>query len=165
MVNLPNEIQKVIERGITLLKSEKFNEADAVFLYAQKKWPDNPLPYIGSARTAHFSNNNNLSLECWIIAREKFPADMQILKGLGSIYLDLKEFDKASKCFTEVHNLEANSFRELNKFMQGVNVLIDSEEYTKAEDLLREAKIRWPEKINPFHAHHRLLELNRRKSK
>lgn len=166
VLTLPNKIQEVIKHGNALLKSEKFEEADAVFLYAKQKWPDSPLPYIGSARTAHFgSNNHNLSLERWTIAREKFPADLQVLKGLGSLYLEMKEFDKASECFTEVHHLEADSFRELNAFMQGVNVLMTSEEYSKAEELLHEAQTRWPEKCSPFYTHHRLLEVHRRSLK
>jgi tetratricopeptide (TPR) repeat protein len=160
-----NNIQEFLDHGITLLKSGKFDEAEAVFLVAQTKWPDSPLPYTGSARTAHFSNNYSLALERWIIAHEKFPADIQILRGLGNIYLELKKLDKANKCFIEVLDLEANYFKEMHEFMQGVNLLIDSKEYTKAKELLLEAEIRWPENIVPFHAHHRLLETIRRNSR
>lgn len=165
MPHMPNDIQEFIDYGITLLESEKQDEAEAVFLDAQIKWPDDPRPFIGSARTANFNNNLNLSLERWKMARDKFPANLHIIKGLGNVYLDLKEFDKANKCFSVAHELELNSIKEMNNYMGNVNELIYSENFIKAEALLIEAQLKWPEKINPFHSHHRLLEINRRKSK
>lgn len=162
MLHTPNDIQAFIDHGITLLREEKYDEAEAVFLKAQLKWPDNPLPFIGSARAAQFNNKLRLSLKRWKTARDKFSSNLQILKGLGNIYLELKKFRKARRCFTETNELESSSFKKLKEFMRNVNVLISAEEYTKAEALLIEAQTRWPEKINPFHAHHRLLEIKRR---
>lgn len=164
MTNRLNNIQDFIDHGITLLQSRKFDKAEAIFLAAQAKWPESPLPFIGSARTAYFSNNNNLSLERWIMARERFPDDIQILKGLGNIYLDLNELEKANKCFIEAQEKDMISYKELDELIQEANILIDSKNYTKAEELLLEAESRWPEHIAPFHAHHRLFEIKRRNS-
>ena len=164
MARLVNDINIYIEYGNNLLKSKKYNEAETLFIDARTKWPEEPLPYIGAANAAHSNNNYELSLKRWEIAREKFPANLQILKGLGSIYLDLKEYDKANKCFSEAHDLESNSFDEMNKFMSHVNELIFSENFTEAEALLIDAQKKWPEKISPFHTHQRLLEKKRRRS-
>ena len=124
MTSLLNDIQAFIDTGNSLLASGEYDKAELIFLEANTKWPENPHPYIGLAHTAHFKDRYTLSLERWKIAHGKFPGNFQILTGLGNVYLDLKNFEKANKYYAEANelssnalNLELDLFKDLNELV------------------------------------------------
>lgn len=163
MSTLPSDFKTLMNNGNSLLGSGEYVKAEAMFLEATNKFPESPHPFIGLARSAQYKNNYTLSLERWKIALDNFPGNTQILIGLGNIYLDLKDFEKANRYFSEANDLELGLFNELNELVENGYALMHAEEFAKAESEFINAQSKWPNSLKPFYAHHRLLEIKRRK--
>jgi len=159
-----NDIQSLIDHGFLLLVAGKYNKAEELFLKAQAKRPSNPTPFIAFAHAAQLKNDNNLSLKRWKLAYDKFPDNLLILKGLGNIYLELKNLEEGSNYLIEAQKLEATSNKVMYEYIENGNKLLQAGDPAKAEEVFIEAQMKWPDKLAPFHAHHRLLETNRRNS-
>jgi tetratricopeptide (TPR) repeat protein len=96
-------------------------------------------------------------------AYDRWPSEVRIVKGLGRACLDLNEVDNAEKYFSEVNALERETNAQLIKLIQHAWSLLQQDDINEAENLLREAQIKWPDKIGAFHMHHRILEVIRRR--
>lgn len=109
------------------------------------------------------AGNPGKAKEIFSGAYDKWPSEVRIVKGLGRACLDLNEVGNAEKYFLEVNDLESETNAQLNKLIQDARSSLQRDNINEAEKLLREAQLKWPDKIGAFHMHHRILEIVRRR--
>lgn len=107
----PKNMPASIGRANASLELEAYGDAETYFNEAQLKWPDNPNAFIGYARVAQMQYLWEEALVRWQRVLDKFPYNVHAPVELGSVLLELGEFDKAEEIFLEAQKKWPNRNR------------------------------------------------------
>ena len=109
--HFPSEMTALVGKGNACLELNDYDVAETIFLRVQEQWPDNPRAFIANARVAQLQCNWEEALERWEKVLRKFPNNIPARIELGSVLLELGEFDKAEEIFLEAQKKWPNRNR------------------------------------------------------
>ncbi len=101
----PEHMEAHIQKGYTLIKLEKFAEAELHFKQLIKKFPYDFEPMEGLANTYENFQLLAQSLEIWEEIIKKFPYSFKARLSKGNLLIELACFEEAKKIFNETARL------------------------------------------------------------
>ena len=103
-----------MDKLVKLFNEGNFKTAIAEVDKVLSKTTDNVLLYIIKSKSLAALNKYDDSLECYTKGLKKFPEDKNLLFEIGSLYLDLKNYDQAIKFLKNAIKIDTIYINALN---------------------------------------------------
>ncbi|EDY81126.1 tetratricopeptide repeat domain protein [Verrucomicrobiia bacterium DG1235] len=101
----PNNANVLVEKGRTLLSSQKPKDALRAFEKATAQPNPHEAAYIGLAQATASTGKPKQAIELLVAAETQYPKSAELLSALGTLYLSQQKLDSALDAFKRAHSL------------------------------------------------------------